>query len=516
MEHDVLELSPAVILSLGKDALFISGQPVGKPCRTCGVGVMEATSAAPSTIDYYNILWAEIAEDHRHVSIDFASQVRSHCLGVRNVKLAIPVLRPEESIRVIRQSITPWIERLLDRSYGSAARRKRAWVVVNPHAGPGKADVIWDTEVRPIFEAARMPMTVVQTTYSGEAVNLAKDLNIDDYDIAIPCSGDGLPHEVFNGLGKRQDARHALSKIAVCHIPCGSGNAMSCNLYGTHHPTLAALAIVKGVPTPLDLVSVTQGDRRTLSFLSQALGMIADLDITTEPLRWMGAARFTYGFLVLAMQRRIYPCDIAVKVEIEHKEGVKAHYRHQITQGATGVGGPGRQGQASPPTPALTEGNGDIGLPQLKYGTVMDKLPDGWELIPYEKLGNFYCGNMAYMAPDTNFFSAALASDGLLDLITVDGDISLFKSIGMQLSVESGHFFDNPLVTYRKVSAYRIIPRPKSRRGYISIDGESIPWEPFQAEVHQGLGLTLSRNGVFEAPGPLEWDKVTNTERLRA
>ena len=122
---------------------------------------------------------------------------------------------------------------------------------------------------------------------------------------------------------------------------------------------------------------------------------------------------------------------------------------------------------------------------------------------------------MAYMAPDANFFAAALANDGLMDLITTDGDMSPLKAINLQLGVESGHFFDNPLVSYRKVSAYRIIPR-NQETGYISIDGEAITFEPFQAEVHQGLGLTLSKKGVFEAPGPLNWDTVTTTERLLA
>ena len=122
---------------------------------------------------------------------------------------------------------------------------------------------------------------------------------------------------------------------------------------------------------------------------------------------------------------------------------------------------------------------------------------------------------MAYMAPDTNFFAAALANDGLMDLITTEGDVSPFKSMGLQLDVESGRFFDSPLVSYRKVSAYRIIPR-NQKTGYISIDGEAIPFEPFQAEVHQGLGLTLSKKGVFEAPGPLNWDTVTTSERLLA
>ncbi|KAK3318038.1 ATP-NAD kinase-like domain-containing protein [Apodospora peruviana] len=531
---DVLVLSPAVTLTLAGNALLVSGsdksarKSASKAHRVCGFGG-PAHEQSPSSIDYYNILWAEVTEDLGHLRIDFAEQTGDHYLEAHNVAYAIDPPAPAESSGSISDAISSWVERLLDRSYGGAARRKRAWVLVNPHAGPGGADKVWHKQVKPIFDAARMPMTVVRTSYSGEAVTLAKDLNIDDYDIAIPCSGDGLPHEVFNGLAQRPDARRALSKIAVCHIPCGSGNAMSCNLYGTHRPTLAALAIVKGLPTPLDLISVTQGNKRTISFLSQALGMIADIDINTEHLRWMGASRFTYGFLVLAMQKKVYPCDIAIKVEIEHKDEVKGHYRQQITQASSGAdeaaqkgGGvdgtrsAARQSQSSSPPPSDPDSDDGQGLPPLKYGTVMDKLPDGWQLVPYEKLGNFYCGNMAYMAPDMNFFSAALANDGLMDLVITNGDISLAKNIGLQLSIDSGHFFDSPLVMYRKVSAYRLIPRPQATKCCISIDGEALPYEPFQAEVHQGLGLTLSKKGVFDAPGPLNWDKVTNTDRLMA
>jgi len=467
-------------------------------------------------VPYYNVLWADVSEDGRYLRIDYAAEDRSTGLEMRHAKFDID---PPEPGPHFEGEIAQWIERLLDRSYCAATRRKRAWVLVNPHAGPGGADKVWQKQVKPIFQAARMPLTVVRTSYSGEAVELAKELNIDDFDIAVPCSGDGLPHEVFNGLGKRVDAGRALSKIAVCHVPCGSGNAMSCNLYGTHRPSLAALAIVKGLPTPFDLVSITQGDRRTLSFLSQALGMVADLDIATEPLRWMGGARFTVGFLALAMQRKTYPCDIAVKVEIGDKDNVKRHYGQQVSQ----TGKPGSESDVAEehqggmaPSISSPAGNGQQGLPPLRYGTVLDKLPEGWDLVPHEKLGNFYCGNMAYMAPDLNFFSAALANDGMMDLVTVDGDVSPLKAISLQMSVETGHFFDSPLVNYRKVTAYRIIPRDGCPKGYISIDGESLPWEPFQAEVHHGLGLTLSKSGGYEAPGPLNWDTVTTRERLHA
>jgi sphingosine kinase len=47
----------------------------------------------------------------------------------------------------------------------------------------------------------------------------------------------------------------------------------------------------------VDLFSVTQGGKRTISFMSQSLGLMAELDIGTENLRWMGDSRFVFGFL---------------------------------------------------------------------------------------------------------------------------------------------------------------------------------------------------------------------------
>jgi sphingosine kinase len=73
----------------------------------------------------------------------------------------------------------------------------------------------------------------------------------------------------------------------------------------------------------------------------------------------------------------------------------------------------------------------------------------------------------------------------------------------MMLSVDNNKLFDNPDVLYRKVLGYRIIPKDQGD-GYISIDGERVPFQPFQAEVHKGLGTVLSKTGhMYESPGPL-------------
>ena len=389
-----------------------------------------------------------------------------------------------------RHQLTAWTAKLLDRAYGESQKEKRIKVLINPFSGKGNAPKWYLRDIAPIFAAARCEIDVERTRFSGHAVEIAEKLNPDDYDVIASCSGDGLPHEVFNGLGKKKDARRALSKVAVVQLPCGSGNAMSWNLNGTDSTSLAALCVVKGIRTPLDLVSITQGDSRTLSFLSQALGVVAEVDLGTEHIRWMGSARFTYGFLVRFLAQKVYPCDLAVKVEISTKALVREHYREEM----------GNHADIEERRGASPEAN-DYALPDLKYGSIKDSLPPDWSVVSYDKMGNFYAGNMAYMAPDANFFPASLPNDGHLDLVTVDGDISRVAAIQSLMAVENGKFFDMPHVTYRKITGYRI--RPKSQeQGYISIDGERFPFEPFQAEVHKGLGTVLSKTGhLYEAPG---------------
>jgi len=350
------------------------------------------------SIPLYNILWAELTPDSQTLTVDYAHEAKSTKLRAAQLSLPVPATASVPQM-------TTFLATLLSRSYGRARQRKRAYVIINPNAGPGEADKLFEREARPILEAARMPLTVVTTTHRGHAAELARDLDLGAYDVVVACSGDGLPHEVFNGLGSRPDARAALGGMPVVMLPCGSGNAMACNLFGTHRPSLAALAIVKGVDTPFDLVSVTQeGSGRKLSFLSQSLGLIADLDITTEHMRFMGSTRFTVGFAWLVWKKNLYPCDLAVKVEIDHKDAVREHYRSRVEGGD---GENGESGEAAPKsdresdaTRTATPGHDeDGGLPPLRYGTVQDKIPEGWEIIKHEKLWSFYCGNVSAVLP---------------------------------------------------------------------------------------------------------------------
>lgn len=442
-----------------------------------------------------------------------------------------------------------WVDRLLDRAYGESQRQKRIKVLINPYGGAGKAAKWFARDIEPIFAAAQCYVDVERTAYMGHAVEIAEKIDENAYDVIATCSGDGLAHEVFNGLARKLNATEALRKIAVVQLPCGTGNAMSWNLNGTGSCSMAALCTVKGLRTPLDLASVTQGEKRTISFLSQAVGMVAETDLGTDNIRWMGSARFTYGFLVRLLGKTVYPCDIAVKTEIGDKTACKAHYKAEIARGrhtrpsVSGDGPAERSHHEDVGIKSVPEVS--TGLPPLKYGTVTSPLPppssSGWTaLSPYHVLGTLYCGNMAIMAESAPFFPAALPCDGLLDLVTLDGTIGFRKSVASMFAVEKGTFFDMAHVDVRKVSAFRVVPRfgrwaegtavGKSKAakvlaavgisggesgnngsdgGYISIDGEKVPFEPFQVEVHRGLGTVLSRSGCFyETPGPTGWEEV--------
>ncbi|KAH1496697.1 hypothetical protein LV164_001078 [Aspergillus fumigatus] len=503
--ESTLTVGQSVTLTLGSDALVIVGEQcltihacvswlhiahtnqllvltddrsTQKPDRGCCGLLSNSKTKETQSIALYNILHAEVSS--AGLTITYADPVTKHDVTVGALQYTIA---DEDKAKA-----ETFAARLLDLAYGNAKRYRRFKVLINPFGGKGIASRLYHQYAAPILAAAHCVVEVEETTHGGHATEIAEQIDIDAYDAIVCCSGDGLPYEVFNGLAKKPNAREALSKLAVAMIPGGSGNAMAWNLCGTGSVSVAALAIVKGVRTPIDLVSVTQGKTRTLSFLSQSFGIVAESDLGTDNIRWMGAHRFTYGFLVRLMQRTVWPCDLAIKAEIDDKKAIKEHYRKYA------AGEPPRR-----PSEDTVAGSG--GLPDLKYGTVLDELPQDWEVVPGESMGNFYAGNMAIMSADTNFFPASLPNDGLIDVVTIDGTISRLTSLKMMTEIPEGGFFDMPDVRIRKASAYRLTPREKE--GYISVDGERIPFEPFQVEVHRGLGTVLSKSGhLYEAEGP--------------
>lgn len=509
----VLTVDRNATLTLGTDSLIVLDESLKhKRSADNACGLLPQLSKTTRAIPFYNILWAELSDFE--VVVRYARPSGKNACRVGYVNYTV-------TDKSLHAHTKRWVDALMDRAYPSnTQRRKRIKVLVNPFGGQGYAQKLWTREVEPIFAAARCDVDVEKTAYRGHAVEIAEKLDVESVDVVACASGDGLPYEVFNGLAKQPRPRRALRKVAVVQIPCGSGNALSLNLNGTDSPSLAAVAIIKGIRSPMDLMAITQGDKKYYSFLSQAVGLVADVDLGTESLRWMGSFRFTWGALVRILGQTIYPAEVSVLTDTDDKRAIRESYRHALEEQQAAMD------KHIPPTfddDALLESS-EADLPPLKYGTVNDELPSSFHTYDDPTLGNFYVGNMPLMSPDAPFFTGALPADGKMDMINISGLTPRTTALHMLTTVGEGTLMNYTEVSYRKVLAYRITPRvaptPNSRRirakigrwlggagkqkeGLIAIDGERVPFEPLQVEVMPALGTVLSKRGaVYEFDGP--------------
>ncbi|XP_061918463.1 sphingosine kinase 2 [Entelurus aequoreus] len=211
-------------------------------------------------------------------------------------------------------------------------RPKRLLLLVNPFSGRGQAMQWCHTHILPMIREANISYNLIQTERQNHARELIREISLPEWDGVVIISGDGLLHEVINGLMERADWEQAI-KTPVGILPCGSGNALAGAINHNagydmclREPLLlnCCFLLCRGGVRPMDLVSVTTSPsssspssnnnnnsraaapRRVFSFLSVAWGFVSDVDIESERYRGLGSARFTLGTLVRIASLRSY------------------------------------------------------------------------------------------------------------------------------------------------------------------------------------------------------------------
>ena len=97
-------------------------------------------------------------------------------------------------------------------------------VLINPASGKGEAMRCWHKAKSVLSEAGRLAEVIV-TEGQGHASQIMSSLELSLWAGVVTVSGDGLIHEVYNGLLARPDWRSAL-QFSVGVLPGGSGNAL--------------------------------------------------------------------------------------------------------------------------------------------------------------------------------------------------------------------------------------------------------------------------------------------------
>lgn len=418
-------------------------------------------------IPFHNILWC--------------TQVDEHTVEVTYIVPAGKSVRLEkEKVEIMSWNLKDPATFILNKAYCNSKVQPSVLVILNRHGGRGDAVETYKNKILPVLQAAHVNITYRATEYPKHGSDIAREVAIADLDIVACCSGDGIPHEVLNGLYQRPDRVEAFEKLAITQLPCGSGNALSLSTHGTNDAALATFHMLKLQRAKMDLMAVTQGtgERQItkVSFLSQAYGVIADSDIGTEHLRWLGPFRFDLGVAQRVITKAQYPCDLWVKYATSTRDEIIEHFqRHRSRLDVEEVASPLK----------------------LKGPSMSEQPPGDWHKLDTSTLSILYVGNMPYVLSGVQFFPAALPNDGAMDMVMMNTKTPFFTMAKILTSVDKGAHVHSAEVHHAKISAYRLVPKISPDNHYISVDGESFPFEPFQVEIMPGTMTGLLRNGAF-------------------
>ena len=365
-----------------------------------------------------------------------------------------------------------------------SGRPKRLAVFINPAGGVGRALQAYTRDVEPLVRAASAVATVTVTRHQGHALELASELDPQQYDAVVVVSGDGLACEVYNGL--RANPAPAASALPFAIIPAGSGNALARSMAALAKESNtcrnAALAMLTcDRPRALDAAEVLQmGLQRPLhALLSLSWALVADIDIESEALRCLGGSRFTVQALVRCAALRRYNGSLVFRSPV----------------GAPMLGDrPATEGEFAAAVRLGVADSDDLGC----WHALDGPFDSFWALnVPWG-------GETALAAPN------AVLDDGAFDLVVVRGG-SAMDVAAVLLAFDDGSHVKHSCVTIVKASAFVLTPGAPvggGGAGVLVLDGEKVAassvdakeaalpllYTPVAMRVHPGAARILARN----------------------
>jgi hypothetical protein len=225
----------------------------------------------------------------------------------------------------------------------SSCNERRLLVISNPKSGLQKADEIYATTLRPMLEEAGVEHDYVVTTHAGHAKELMQEQStiggterdlcrlpdLLEYTGIVCVGGDGLVYEVIQGIHGRSDKKEIFKTVKLGIVGAGTSNGLSATLAHASEvracccslssrmgrklaltlpllqmilflilsrkekcsPLDSSFVVAKGNSCWLDLSEYQTTSKSYTSFLTFSWSIIAEIDIESEIIRFMGFIR---------------------------------------------------------------------------------------------------------------------------------------------------------------------------------------------------------------------------------
>jgi sphingosine kinase len=364
-------------------------------------------------------------------------------------------------------------------------------IIANPRSGPRKNAVhLAETLVQPMLHQAGIETTLCATKYFQHALQRCQykptnsnqpdgggaTTNKDDdekdiatYDGIVVMGGDGSLHEVLNGIATRSDAAHILATVPIGVVGCGTANGLARSLayahdasepyYGVYTDTFY---IAKGNTAAIDLSSyhvletiansqetsiddkapdattaagTTTTVHKYTSFLTFTWGIIAEVDIESEKIHWLGFRRFDVWAVVRVLFLRKYRVKLSYTAD-----------------------------------PAYTN----------NAPSIQEPVPSSWTTME-DDIILFWASQVSHASVVVHVSPKTKVADGVFTILLVRGSVSRYRLALILLGLETGSHEHMVGAEWIQCTAYRL-EATGPKQSFNDLDGEVVANGPIQGK----------------------------------
>jgi len=204
-------------------------------------------------------------------------------------------------------------------------------IIYNPHAGNDRARSLLQQVEAYTIEKGLNP-TIICTEYSGHAIEIAKQAELDKYDALIASGGDGTLFEVLNGYYQNK----ITNKPPIGLIPNGTGNAFMRELKLRQSDWKKAIDIIAlNHKRAIDVGRFTSEGKIWHFINIVGMGFVTEIAEAALPLKWMGNIAYTVATLLKLVSLKSQKFTIELDGELLERDGVLVEIANSTFTGTT-------------------------------------------------------------------------------------------------------------------------------------------------------------------------------------